>query len=246
MMTFGEKLRQSRQIKKMTQKQLADLVGAKHNSVSDWENNKNKPDPDTIELLCGVLEISPNFLLSASEESFSLEETEHIKKYRTLDEHGKESVNITLQREFIRMEQLAEKDRTIAELSEVNIEADNQPAMRIINYYYRLASAGTGQILFDMPPTKRIEIPDLPEYRKADYAIGVNGNSMEPTYKDGDTLLVEMTEDIAIGEIGIFLVNNESYVKKLGNSELLSLNPESPNITLNETAKCMGKVIGKL
>lgn len=89
-------------------------------------------------------------------------------------------------------------------------------------------------------------IPDLPEYRKADFAIGVNGNSMEPTYKDGDTLLVEMTEDIAIGEIGIFLVNNESYVKKLGNSELLSLNPESPNITLNETAKCMGKVIGKL
>lgn len=103
MMTFGEKLRQSRQIKKMTQKQLADLVGAKHNSVSDWENNKNKPDPDTIELLCGVLEISPNYLLNANEESFSLEEIEHIKKYRTLDEHGKEMVDFTLLKEWERV-----------------------------------------------------------------------------------------------------------------------------------------------
>lgn len=103
MMTFGEKLRQSRQIKKMTQKQLADLVGAKHNSVSDWENNKNKPDPDTIELLCGVLEISPNYLLNASEESFSLEEIEHIKKYRVLDEHGKEMVDFTLLKEWERV-----------------------------------------------------------------------------------------------------------------------------------------------
>lgn len=55
-----------------------------------------------------------------------------------------------------------------------------------------------------------------------------------------------MTEEIVIGEIGIFLVNNESYVKKLGNSELISLNPEFPNIPLNETAKCMGRVIDKL
>lgn len=103
MMTFGEKLRQSRQIKKMTQKQLADLVGAKHNSVSDWENNKNKPDPDTIELLCGVLEISPNYLLNAIEESFSLEEIEHIKKYRVLDKHGKEMVDFTLLKEWERV-----------------------------------------------------------------------------------------------------------------------------------------------
>lgn len=114
MMTFGEKLRQSRQIKKMTQKQLADLVGAKHNSVSDWENNKNKPDPDTIELLCGVLEISPNYLLNASEESFSLEEIEHIKKYRTLDKHGKEMVDFTLLKEWERVN--AEKQNTIVQM----------------------------------------------------------------------------------------------------------------------------------
>lgn len=102
MMTFGEKLRQSRLEKKMTQKQLADLIDAKHNSVSDWENDKNKPDPDTIELLCGVLEISPNYLLSINEDGFSPAEKLLIKKYRELDSHGTKMVDFALQEEWER------------------------------------------------------------------------------------------------------------------------------------------------
>lgn len=101
-MTFGEKLRGSRISMKLTQKQLADRIGAKHNSVSDWENNKNKPDPDTIELLCGVLGITPNYLLNSSGDDFSLSEKEIIKKYRVLDDHGKEMVDFTLQKEWER------------------------------------------------------------------------------------------------------------------------------------------------
>lgn len=101
-MTFGQRLRQSRTIKKMTQKQLATAVGAKHNSVSDWENDKNKPDPDTIELLCGVLEITPNYLLNSSADDISPFEKEIIKKYRDLDTHGKEMVDFTLEKEYER------------------------------------------------------------------------------------------------------------------------------------------------
>lgn len=126
------------------------------------------------------------------------------------------------------------------------IEHTVPAATRMINYYYLLASAGTGQIVFDMPPTKRIEIPATSEYRKADYAIGVNGNSMEPVYHDGDTLLVEMTDHVEIGEIGIFLVNGESFVKKRGKTELISLNPEYSNVPLTENSRCMGRVIAKL
>ena len=112
---------------------------------------------------------------------------------------------------------------------------ENASGTRLINYYYRLASAGTRQILFDMPPTKRIEFPDIPEYQKADYAIGVNG----------DTLLVERAEDVDLNNIGIFFVKEECFVKKLGADELVSLNENYPNIPLNVSAKCMGKVMGK-
>ena len=63
-MTFGEKLRCARKEKKLTQKELASLIHAAHNSISNWENDQNKPDPDTIQSLCWALDISPNYLLS--------------------------------------------------------------------------------------------------------------------------------------------------------------------------------------
>ena len=78
--TFGKRLRSARVSLKLTQKELASKIGVKHNSISDWENDKNKPDPDTIELLCGVLEISPNYLLGLHfESSVSPSELEIIK-----------------------------------------------------------------------------------------------------------------------------------------------------------------------
>ncbi len=55
-----------------------------------------------------------------------------------------------------------------------------------------------------------------------------------------------MTEEINLGEIGIFIVNGESYVKKLGDKELISLNPEYNNIPLTEDSKCRGRVVDKL
>ena len=116
---------------------------------------------------------------------------------------------------------------------------------RQIQYYQRIASAGTGQVIFEDMPIDRIEIPDIPEYKRVSYAIGVNGNSMEPLYYDGDMLLVEPTCQVEVGEIGIFIVGNEAYVKQLGDNELISLNKNYDNITLTNDSKCMGRVVGK-
>lgn len=105
-LTFGGKIKEARKAKHFTQKQLAEKIGAKHNSVSDWENNKNKPDPDTIELLCGVLDITPNYLLSLETVEFSPVEKLLIKKYRSLDPHGKDMVDTVLNKEFDRCQSI--------------------------------------------------------------------------------------------------------------------------------------------
>ncbi len=62
-MSFGERLKDARRSKGLTQKELADIIGARHNSVSNWESDRNKPDTDTIELLCRVLNVSPSHLI---------------------------------------------------------------------------------------------------------------------------------------------------------------------------------------
>ena len=63
-MTFGQRLRHARKIKQLTQKELAVKINAKHNSISNWENDQNMPDPDTIQNLCWALDVQPNYFFS--------------------------------------------------------------------------------------------------------------------------------------------------------------------------------------
>ena len=58
--------------------------------------------------------------------------------------------------------------------------------------------------------------------------------------------MVEATRELELGEIGIFQINGECYVKKLGQTELISLNRAFANVPLDESAQTMGRVIGKL
>lgn len=237
-MGIGNRIKEARNNLGYTQEELAKMLGITKGAVANYELETSHPKEPIMYKLIEVLHVDANYLfqdcvnIPKELNNVTLAEYEHIKKYRSLDPHGKKMVDFTLQEEWKRS--TAEK------------ETIQTPPTRVISYYYRLASAGTGQIIFDMPPTKRIEIPDISDYKRVDYAIGVNGDSMTPTYNDGDMLLVEMTDEIEIGEIGIFLVNGECYVKELGDKELVSLNPKYKNIPMNETTRCMGKVIDKL
>ena len=42
------------------------------------------------------------------------------------------------------------------------------------------------------------------------------------------------------------MVGDKDYVKKLGETELISVNVEYDNITITEDTKCMGRVVDKL
>ena len=102
-LTFGEKIKDARKSKNLTQKQLAEKIGAKHNSVSDWENDKNRPDAATIEILCRVLDITPNYLLDTSPGEYTPAEKTIIEKYRFISEYSPEgtaTVGYILNREY--------------------------------------------------------------------------------------------------------------------------------------------------
>lgn len=225
----------------ISQKDLAKKLGVVPSRISNWETGANCPTIDILFEVCEILNVSINDIYGVYPDSkFILKygEQDLLKKYRNLDDHGKELVNFTLDKETERIEcygKLGEASRPVTAFP-----------MRLISYYFKNASAGTGQLVIDNLPDKDIEIPDKPEYRNVSYAIGVNGSSMEPAFQDGDILLVEATQEIEVGDIGIFQINNECFVKKLGEKELISLNKDYKNIPLDETAATLGKVIGKL
>lgn len=240
-MSFGTRLRDKRKALGITQPQLAEILGVSQSAIGSWETDTNSPRATLLYDLFDILHCDANYLFQDEtrelyKDKATPEEFENIiKKYRDLDDFGQENVRYILDRETERVKQIEELQN--------NTE---NPSVRIIQYYQHLASAGNGQVIFEDMPVDRIEIPDKPEYKRVSYAIGVNGNSMEPLYYDGDLLLIEPTYDISEGEIGIFIVGNEAYVKKLGKDELISLNRGYKNIPLTEESKCMGRVVDKL
>ena len=242
-MSFGTRLKSRREQLGITQPQLAEMLGVSKGAIGNYETDANSPKATILFKVFDVLKCDANYLFQDEMGNnypmkVSYDEYESIKKYRNLDDHGKELVNFTLDKETERIEKYGK-------LGEVSRPVTAFP-MRLISYYFKNASAGTGQLVIDKLPDKDIEIPDKPEYRNVSYAIGVNGSSMEPAFQDGDILLVEATQEIEVGDIGIFQINNECFVKKLGEKELISLNKDYKNIPLDETAATLGKVIGKL
>ena len=66
-MEFGEKLRQSREAKGMTQQKLADWLFVTRQAVSRWECGARYPDLMTAKCISDILEVSMDELLSGDE-----------------------------------------------------------------------------------------------------------------------------------------------------------------------------------
>ena len=62
-MSFNEALKKARKAKGLTQDDVAQALGAKNTTISNWENGVSRPDVDTLVLLCRLYEISPNNIL---------------------------------------------------------------------------------------------------------------------------------------------------------------------------------------
>ncbi len=145
-------------------------------------------------------------------------------------------------------EQLKKQKERIEELKNkptstiIDIQARQEDNARLIGYYHS-ASAGTGIFILGNEAVDQLPIPDTPENRKVDYAIKVSGNSMEPDYHDGEIFLVSQKAELNRGDVGIFIINNNAYIKEYGETELISRNPEFDNIIVSEhdNIVCMGK-----
>lgn len=232
---FSNKLKNLRLKAGYSQKDVYEHFSIPQSTFSSWEVGKSEPSGEMLLKLCEFYKCDMMKEFS-SEDNLTYKEWEIIEKYRILDASGKSHIDVVLKWETERMKQLTQASSAPAA----------KPPLRLIQYYQRLASAGTGQYVFDSIPTEQIEIPDIPEYRKVQFALGVNGLSMEPLYSHGDILLIEPTQEIQPGEIGIFLHNGESFVKELGDGVLHSLNDLYDDIELTEDTRCVGRVIDKL
>lgn len=108
-------------------------------------------------------------------------------------------------------------------------------------------SAGTGVYLHD-DYAEQIKVPVNEETIRANYALKVAGDSMEPRFYDGDIVLVETQPSVEIGEVGIFIYEGEAYIKEFGGDRLISINPKYDDIKITDSNSfyCKGRVFSVL
>jgi len=67
MTSFPERLKEIRKLKKVTQKQIADGIGASEAQYQKYEYGYNKPSYDVIIKLCQYFCVSADYLLGLSD-----------------------------------------------------------------------------------------------------------------------------------------------------------------------------------
>ncbi len=255
-MTISQRIFMILREKRLKQKDLSEYTGISTSAISAWNKNNLNPAADKLSIIADFLGVSLSFLITGKEEHESVSEdiSQLIKNYNAVDEISKKLI----QERAATLAELAAE--LVAEQEKVQYKkADNKkeplrfPASTeqdeeeccYIDICALPAGAGTG-VYLDESRTEPLKIVHTNIADRANYAIRVSGDSMEPKFHDGDIVLVETCPSINIGEIGIFIVNGEGFIKQYDGDTLISLNPKRKNIHLQEddTVFCRGRVLG--
>lgn len=242
---IGDTLKKLRTQKGLTSEELCAKIGIKGGSYRNYERNDRKPDYDTLVKLADFYGVSTDYILGRptaqpptdalerlfTEKSFSALEEELLRKYMELPHEARQAVV-----RFI-------NDATAKALQRKNGTAPQK--LLVMKRSLHKVSAGTGYDLNDSDAWETVTVKDTDDSRKADFLLEIEGDSMETTFHDGETVCVQQTPCVEVGEIGVFWVDGCGYIKELGNGCLISHNSSYDPIPLQGTEnRCIGRVLG--
>lgn len=201
-------------------------IHIKNAAVSAWEKRNIIPSADTLLALCEILKINDIY-------------TEFIGEnpndpFKDLNEEG-----IHKALDYIELlKKTGEYKKHSTEIIALK--------PRIMKVALLSASAGTGNFIDD-ENFDEVEIYDSVP-RKADFGVYLDGDSMEPKYKNEQLVWIEQTDSLDSGDIGLFYLDGKTYfkkyLKKATGSFLISLNAKYKPISIGEFS-CF-KIFGRL
>lgn len=195
----GMRLLEARKVRGWT---LADLcerlrdygVETTRSSVSKWETGATIPNAYQLVALCKVLGIVDEISYFTASQNAELNENglRKVQEYRS--------------------DLIASGNYLPCQPEEAYIEYVDMPLSLLS------ASAGTGQFL-DEGNYEMVSFPKSSVPEKADFALRIAGDSMEPVYHDGQVIWVQECSELRPGQVGIFVYDGNGYIKALGERE---------------------------
>ena len=92
---IGSRIRDFRETRGLTQKELAEIIGVQDAVISNWETGRNRPNVDVLMKLCSALGTSADDLLginSINEKNISKEAENVAEAYDNAEEKIKQII----------------------------------------------------------------------------------------------------------------------------------------------------------
>lgn len=226
---LGNSIKSIRKSKGMTQRELSEMTGFKQNTISNHENGNRQLDETDIRTYAKALSISPQELFDMAGVSTP------TPKVLELDRKLQEPRHT---------EWISQGERLLEE-QEAESTTINEPL-----YEYKVfekLSAGTGFTYFN---DGNFDIVFHDEKMDHDFASWVFGDSMEPTYLNGEVVLIKQTGFDYDGAIYAVDWDGQTYIKKVYQEEtglrLVSLNKKYADkfAPYDEDPRIIGKIVG--
>jgi SOS-response transcriptional repressor LexA len=232
MKKISEIISENRKGKHLSQTALAQELNQCGHTVSNkviskWEKGQSEPTASIFVEICRILDIPDIY-----EACFGTNPNNPVSQ---LNEAGQQKV-FEYTGLLIGSRQYQKQPATVT------------PFSRSIKLFGEPVSAGPGNFLTDdcyEMITVGNEVP-----ADADFGVRISGDSMEPRFINGQIVFIHQQNVLENGEIGIFLLDGEAYIKRLQNDSgghfLVSLNKDYDPIPIREQSdfSILGKVIG--
>lgn len=239
-MSFGKRVQEKREARGLSQAALAALLGVSQSTVGNYEADISFPKEEVLLRLFDCLETDPNTLFQdsfrAGGEVLSQSERQLLERYRALPPAGRETLRSV-------------SEALCAFRDEMARPAEEEP--RVIPLYRSPAAAGYAAPVFGEDFDYLTVQGDVPP--AAEFAVRVQGDSMEPWLRDGGVAYVNH-DPLRSGDAGIFCVDGEMFCKQyyrdpLGMVYLFSLNRARADADIllppesGRSLVCLGRVM---
>lgn len=241
-MTFMERVKEMKDEKKMTTNELAVRAGVPVGTLNKLLTGvTEEPRLSVAAALAEALEASLDLLCGTSAAArgcLARDEERLVDCYRVSSDAGKDMILTVAEKELMRA--------TEEEATQLRAPIDTDDKI-LLPLFLLPVSAGRGAIL-DSSDAETIAVKSNRITVEADFALRVSGDSMEPKFHNGDTLLVKQKPSVEKGEYGIFIADGEGYFKCFLGDTLHSLNPKYADMPIKDFKEfiCCGKVIGRI
>ncbi|MDT2390988.1 XRE family transcriptional regulator [Enterococcus avium] len=196
MESIGQRIRNLREMKNMTQTELSQSLGMKtYTTVSKWESDDNFPKGRDLKKLSELFGVSSDYLLG-------LNTNKNVSSIETLY-NQLEKPRQTKVYNFAE-EQLEEQQK------EKVLEFPNKE--KIPTVHNSASAANPTELAYGDTVVEEEEFERVPN--NADFAVPIIGDSMEPVIRNGQFVFVKEQPDVEDGEIAIVELDGDGVTCK--------------------------------